>query len=45
MGWQEQVGYGIASIAAVSANNLVKWLLRISSDPLTAWERFRGKKD
>ncbi len=32
-GWDERVGYGIASIAAVSSNNLVRWLLRISQDP------------
>ncbi len=44
MGWQEQVGYGIASIAAVSSNNLIKWLLRASQDPLSFWDRFRGKE-
>ncbi len=40
----EQVGYGIASIAAVSANNLVRWLLVASQDPLGLWANFRGKK-
>lgn len=41
-GLPEQVGYGISAIAAVSANNLVKWLLRVSVDPLSLWQRFRG---
>lgn len=45
MGLSEQVGYGISAIAAVSGNNIVKWLLRSSVDPLSLWERFRGKKD
>lgn len=41
-GWSEQIGYGISAIAAVSANNLVKWLLRVSVDPLSLWQRFKG---
>lgn len=44
MGFDERVGYGISAVAAVSANNLIKWLLRTSEDPLTLWQRFRGGK-
>ncbi len=42
MGWPEQVGYGISAVAAVSGNNLVKWLLRASVDPMSLWQRFKG---
>lgn len=42
MGWNEQIGYGVSAVAAVSANNLVKWLLRVSADPLSLWQRFKG---
>lgn len=45
MGWNESVGYGIASIFAISAQNLIKWLLRASQDPLSIWQRIRGTKD
>jgi len=45
MGWSEQVGYGVASIFAISAQNLIKWLLRASQDPLSLWQRIRGGKD
>lgn len=44
MGWPEQAGYGVASIAAISSNNLIKWILRISSDPLSAWSKWRSGK-
>ncbi len=45
MGWSESVGYGIASIFAISAQNLIKWILRSSQDPITLWQRIRGVKD
>lgn len=43
MGWPEQAGYGVASVAAISSNNLIKWLLRVSNDPLSALNKWRGK--
>lgn len=45
MGWSEQVGYGVASIFAISAQNLIKWLIRSSQDPLSLWQRIRGDKE
>jgi len=46
-GWSESVGYGVASIASISGNNLVKWLLRVSQDPtslLRLWWNRGGKE-
>lgn len=45
MNWPEQVGYAIAGIFAISGNNLIRWLLRASNDPLSIWDRIRGKKE
>jgi hypothetical protein len=44
MGWPEQAGYGVAGIFAISGQNIVKWLLRVSADPLKLWKDWRGKK-
>lgn len=44
MGWPEQAGYGVAGIFAISGQNIVKWLLRVSADPLKLWKEWRGKK-
>ena len=43
MGWPESVGYGVASIFAISGNNLVKWLLRVSQDPTSLLRLWLGR--
>lgn len=43
MDWPEQVGYGISAVFAISGEGLVKTLIRISNDPLSAWSKWRGK--
>ena len=42
-GWSEAVGYGVASIASISGNNLVKWLLKISQDPTSIIRLWLGR--
>ncbi len=44
MGWPEQVGYGVSAVFAISGNNLIKWLLRVSKDPSELLDIWRGKK-
>ncbi len=42
-GWDERVGYGISAVAAVSSNNLIKWLLRVSQDPTSLIRLWLGR--
>ncbi len=44
MGWPDQVGYGIASIFAIAGDRLVKAIMRYADNPLSAWNKWRGKK-
>ena len=44
MGWPDAAGYGVSAIFAISGNNLVKSLLRASANPLSSWNKWRGKK-
>ncbi len=43
VGWPEQAGYGVASILAISGNNLIKWLLRVSQDPTSMIRLWLGR--
>lgn len=43
MDWPEQTGYGVASVFAISGNNLIKWLLRVSQDPTSLLRLWLGR--
>lgn len=44
MNWPDSAGYGVSAIFGISGNNLSKSLLRASANPLSSWNKWRGKK-
>ncbi len=44
MNWPQESGYGISAVFGISGNNLAKSLLRASANPLSSWNKWRGKK-
>ncbi len=44
MGWPEQAGYGVAGIFAISGQNLVRFFIKASADPVKTWKDWRGKQ-